>query len=369
VFRMSFMSTGDDRTLGVSFQDITAELEYRRMLAERDRDFAALRDVGVGLSSLLDIDTLAERTYDAAQRAIPCKSVFIAVYDRDTETISFPRYMQNGEWKEQQSRPFANGLTEHLLDTREPLLLNDSVRERMQELGVEPHGPACKSWLGVPMVVDGAAVGVIGLQDFEASNAFDQHDLEVLTIIAAQAAAGIKNARSIAAERHAFREVADAQLRMLETERLRGVTETVGALNHEVNNPLAAIVGNSQLLLKKSDGLPEVAIQKIEAIHEAAKRIQRVTAKMASLIQACSMPYPGEQGIIDVRNSVGFGGADSDTPAVIGAGSASYVDEPDESESPEPRPLRPAASRPAPPRTATLRPGSPRPERRRTRSG
>src|SRR5206468_5596916 len=156
---------------------------------------------------------------------------------------------------------------------------------------------------------------VIGLQDFEASNAFDQHDLEVLTIIAAQAAAGIKNARSIAAERHAFREVADAQLRMLETERLRGVTETVGALNHEVNNPLAAIVGNSQLLLRKAELLPGAAVQKIEAIHEAAKRIQRVTAKMATLIQACSISYPGEQSIIDVHNSVGAESPSAKTPA------------------------------------------------------
>jgi nitrogen-specific signal transduction histidine kinase len=84
------------------------------------------------------------------------------------------------------------------------------------------------------------------------------------------------------------------------------VTETVGALNHEINNPLAAVVGNAQLLLRKPAELPAGAAQKIEAMHEAAKRIQRVTAKMASLIQACSMPYPGEQHqIIDVKNSVG----------------------------------------------------------------
>ena len=125
--------------------------------------------------------------------------------------------------------------------------------------------------------------------------------------------------RSIAAERRAFREIADAQLRMLDTERLRGVTETVGALNHEINNPLATIVGNAQLLLRKANELPQPTVQKIEAVHEAAKRIQRVTAKMASLIQACAMPYPGEATILDVHNSVAAGEVHA---APVGAGSS-----------------------------------------------
>jgi len=303
-FRISFMSTGDDKTLGVALQEISTELELRRLLSERDRDFAVLRDIGVALASPCDVDEMAERTYEATRRAIPCKSVHIAVHDVDEDTIAFPRYMEDGEWKPEQTRPFGGGLTEHLLKTRSPLLLNDRVGERARELGIEPQGRGSKAWMGAPMVVDGTAVGVVAIQDYERENVYEQHDLEMLTIIASQAAAGIKNALALAAERRAFREVADAQLRMLETERLRGVTETVGALNHEVNNPLAAIVGNAQLLLRKSADLPQAALQKIEAIHEAAKRIQRVTAKMASLIQACSMPYPGEHQIIDVKNSV-----------------------------------------------------------------
>jgi GAF domain-containing protein len=187
------------------------------------------------------------------------------------------------------------------------------VLEQAKALGVEPVGRPCQAWLGAPLIVDGEAIGVIALQDYEASGRYGQHDVEMLTIIAAQAASGIKNARAIEAERRAYRELAAAQSRMLETERLRGVTETVGALNHEINNPLAGIAGNCQLMLKRPDGLPVAALQRVEAIHEAAKRIQRMTSKMASLIQACSMPYPGRQTILDVRNSIA--GETSEAPA------------------------------------------------------
>ena len=302
-YRLGFMSTDDDKTLGVVLQDVTAELDCRRLLGERDRDFVVLRDVGVALSRQLELEPLALQIYEATQRAIPCKNIYIAVFDRDTQEITFPRYLEDGEWKDMTSRPYGNGLTEHMLRTGEPLLLNDNVIEQAKALGIQPVGRACQAWMGAPMLIDGETIGAIGLQDYERTGVFSQHELEMLTIIASQAAAGLKNARAIQAERRAFRELSEAQTRMLETERLRGVTETVGALNHEINNPLTTIVGNSQLLLKKPDGITVANLQKIEAIHEAARRIQRVTAKMATLIQASSMPYPGSQSILDVENS------------------------------------------------------------------
>ena len=135
-------------------------------------------------------------------------------------------------------------------------------------------------------------------------DAFNEHHLEILSVVATQAAAAITNVYLLEAERRTYRELAEAQSRLLESERLRGVTETVGALNHEINNPLAAIAGNAQLLLKRKDELKKDSTQKVEAILEATRRIQRVTGKMATLIQATTIPYPGKQEIIDVENSI-----------------------------------------------------------------
>jgi signal transduction histidine kinase len=76
-------------------------------------------------------------------------------------------------------------------------------------------------------------------------------------------------------------------------------------MNHEVNNPLAAIAGNAQLLLRQAERLNPQARSKIETILEAARRIQQVTAKMGTLIQATSRHYPGETPILDLRRSIG----------------------------------------------------------------
>jgi nitrogen-specific signal transduction histidine kinase len=154
------------------------------------------------------------------------------------------------------------------------------------------------------MIVNQDAIGVLAIQDYKSSDCYDVHDVQMLSIIAAQAAAAIRNARLLSAARRACEELWETQARLLETERLRGVTETVGALNHEINNPLAAIAGNAQLLLRRRQELGHDAIAKVQTILDETHRIQRVTGKMSTLIQATSMPYPGRSAILDIHHSI-----------------------------------------------------------------
>ena len=195
-------------------------------------------------------------------------------------------------------------LIEYVLRTRSPQLLNGDVRGRAQALGLEVVGRPSTSWLGVPLLAEGRSIGVVAVQHLAGSASYDDHDLEVLTLIAGQAAAAIRNARLLAQARDAYRELSETQASLLEAERLRSITETVGGLNHEVNNPLAAIAGNAQLLLRDAEALPAGVEDKVKRILEAARRIQAVTGKMANLIHATSTSYPGDQKILDVSRSL-----------------------------------------------------------------
>ena|GEM_PF-1271042 len=67
----------------------------------------------------------------------------------------------------------------------------------------------------------------------------------------------------------------------IERERRRGLSRMAHILNHEVNNPLMAIIGNVQLLLSRSEIKHEELREKLEAIEDAARRIARVMAFFA----------------------------------------------------------------------------------------
>ena len=272
VYRMTFITTPADKTLGVAMRERTTEIDSRRGLetvqkdlAARNRQLEVLRDVGIALSGELDVESLTERIYEETHRALPSRNVYLALWDRDQDQLWFPRYLDEGAWHDEHSRPFGNGLTEYLLRTGQPLLLNGDVAAQCQALGIDPFGRPCRSWIGVPMVTDGEPIGVIALQDYEREDVFHDADVQLLSILGTLAASAIRNARSLDKARRAYRDLTEAHAQLLETERLRGVTETVGALNHEVNNPLAAIAGHAQLLLRRRKQLDATAIQKVES--------------------------------------------------------------------------------------------------------
>ena len=71
----------------------------------------------------------------------------------------------------------------------------------------------------------------------------------------------------------------------------RELVKMAHVLNHEVNDPLMAILGNLQLLLSKSEIEPEELRKRLVAMEESARRIARV---MAYFADSNSEEYPGD---------------------------------------------------------------------------
>ena len=68
-------------------------------------------------------------------------------------------------------------------------------------------------------------------------------------------------------------------------ERLRRLSDEVGRLYHDVNNPLAVISGNAQLLLEigTSEGLSSDVMEPVADIEVAAQRLVAVLQRLARL--------------------------------------------------------------------------------------
>ena len=81
-------------------------------------------------------------------------------------------------------------------------------------------------------------------------------------------------------------EFARLQATLAEQERkLAEAADLVAHVRHEINNPLAALLGQAQLLLRED--LSEKARRRAETIEAQAKRIQEIVAELR-VIQAPS---------------------------------------------------------------------------------
>lgn len=80
---------------------------------------------------------------------------------------------------------------------------------------------------------------------------------------------------------------------------LAGIGETTIALEHEINNPLSALLGNAELLLME-EGLTEEQVQQVTVIREQATRIADVVRRLARLKNPRSVEYLAGSNMLDL---------------------------------------------------------------------
>ena len=98
-------------------------------------------------------------------------------------------------------------------------------------------------------------------------------------------------------------------------ERLAAINETMVSVNHEVNNPLAVILGYGQMLLCKHGSCDDEgaaveewftqAFRDLVRIEAEAMRIREITTKLSSLVEPVVTSYPAGDGVrmVDVNRS------------------------------------------------------------------
>lgn len=70
------------------------------------------------------------------------------------------------------------------------------------------------------------------------------------------------------------------------------IAEIILSYNHEINNPLTTILGNTQILLKSCRSKKNVQyIEKLEKIEDAVRRIQQITQNLSSGINLKSLHH------------------------------------------------------------------------------
>ncbi|MGQ9706328.1 MAG: PAS domain S-box protein [bacterium] len=127
---------------------------------------------------------------------MPADNLYIALYDRQTEMITFPYYID--EFSEtSMSRKQGKGLTEYVLRTGKPLHATPEVFEGLLKKGeVELYGVPSVDWIGVPLKIKDTTIGVLVVQSYKEDIRFGDEELDILMFVSTQIAMAIERKRA-----------------------------------------------------------------------------------------------------------------------------------------------------------------------------
>ena len=98
-------------------------------------------------------------------------------------------------------------------------------------------------------------------------------------------------------------ELNETQNKLIQKERLAAIGEVAVTVNHEINNPLTSIIGLAEVLeLAFETGKKEKVKKGLTGILKEAKRIKKVTQKLANVSESKSVSYLNSQKMIDINN-------------------------------------------------------------------
>ena len=155
-----------------------------------------LIETGIAVTSELSLDAVLQRIVEAAAQLTGAKYAALGVIDRSGQGLE--RFLTTGIDAETHERigelPHGRGILGVLIRDSQTLRLRDLTTDP-RSVGFPPHHPPMRTFLGVPILLRGVAYGNLYLTEKQGGEDFTAEDEELVTLLAAQAAVAIENAR------------------------------------------------------------------------------------------------------------------------------------------------------------------------------
>ena len=156
----------------------------------------ALVETGIAINSELSLEGVLERIVEAAARVTGAQYAALGVIN--TTGGGLERFVTYGMTPEVQSEigdpPHGRGILGVLIRDARPLRLH-KLSEDPRSVGFPPGHPQMSTFLGVPILLRGVSYGNLYLTEKEGGGGFTDEDEDLVTLLAAQAAVAVENAR------------------------------------------------------------------------------------------------------------------------------------------------------------------------------
>ena len=166
--------------------------------------------------------------------------------------------------------------------------LPDTVRKFVQP-------PGLQSGLWVVLWSEEKIIGLLGTNN-RAAREFTASDESVMIAVGRQLATTVHKIQLYHETKRAYEDLRRTQEQLLQSEKMSAIGQLVSGVAHELNNPLTAIMGYTQLLESEKTEAP---IQEfVQKLHKQAYRAQKIVQNLLSFARQ-QKPH---RNYVDLRN-------------------------------------------------------------------
>ena len=238
-------------------RDVTERRQADQTLIVRNRQLEAIRATSVEITRELDTSRLLGLLTRRALELVEASAGCVYIWEPEAQLLIPQAWHGAGDWIREVKVRLGEGSTGIVAQRREGMIVND-YRTSPHAVPLFVERGKIAALMAEPLVYRDHLVGVLSIGRSDPDRPFTEQDREVLGHFAAQAAVAFENARLFAELERSYRDLQRAQDELVRSEKLRALGQMVAGIAHDLNNILAVILGQVELLRLRGTA-PEAA--------------------------------------------------------------------------------------------------------------
>lgn len=303
----------ENRKLFAELSSLSRDLKERNQLLETQshglrqttEEMVAIDEISRAMTSTLDLEEILQIILEGIHRVLNFDRAVLCLINKE-------RMVEEAKLHTGSADPDFCRQSWVIGDPENPWM--DEVLERKRTITVDPSTDADftdtpiarlypSPFVKVPMVVKGSVIGTITADNNVTRRAITREDVRRLEIFCGHAGIAIENARLYYDILKSHEEVVLAHKQLVDAERLAALGAMAASINHEINNPLCAILLDTQLMLIKIPPDQEALRKRVSSIEASVKRIREVTEKVSAVKRTIMTEYQPRTNMLDLNLS------------------------------------------------------------------
>ena len=249
----------------------------------------ALYKISESVNTINDINELYKEIHHIIEGLMKADNFYIAYYNEESELLTFP-YFVDEEDTDSSSTKFGHGLTEYVIRTGKPSLVDIEMDNELINKGeVTLTGPQSEIWLGVPLKIKEKIIGAMVVQDYNDKTTYGEEEKQVLIYVSEQIASAIS--------------------KKMDEEELKRYSEELHELNkskdkffsiiaHDLRSPFYGLMGLTDILKSEYGDLPPDETKAyLDELYSSTSNLYTLIENLLewSRIQSGSMTFQPEE--------------------------------------------------------------------------
>ena len=277
--------------------DVTEQKRAQDEIRRRNRELYVLNSIAVTFNQSFSLDEILHLTLLQLAELFSSDTAMVYLFDAAASTMRRKAYYGYGmaETPENESFVLPAEFLESLRSKHAEIIgpldlpyLPGSMRSCIQP-------PGFHSGMWVVLWSEEKIIGLLGVNS-RTAHEFNPSDESVMIAVARQLATTIHKIQLYHETRKAYEDLRRTQEQLLQSEKMSAVGQLVSGVAHELNNPLTAIMGYTQLLeTEKTEAPVQEFIQKL---YKQAFRAHKIVQNLLSFARQ----HKPQRTYVDVRN-------------------------------------------------------------------